>query len=212
MSTDNNNIRKLPAVEKRVESGPIQFGEDWPGAFIRGDNCAWYAYALSNKKSPYFDVALRGLLDELAQCDLTGNVRQLLKAEGLYEQHDTFPNEEQIVMNLLERLATAPDRGQFVALGDAGNLGQLHHSFGQWIRNTFLLWHPKNPNTMLDYKPELVDGADHSPRHPDAVSMRVMETLYARLKAMGVPADGEGDMYAALRKLHDGAARGPREG
>ncbi len=32
-------IRKLPAVDKRVETGPVQFGDDWPGTFIRGDDC-----------------------------------------------------------------------------------------------------------------------------------------------------------------------------
>ena len=31
-------IRALPAVEKRVETGPVQFGDDWPGVFIRGDD------------------------------------------------------------------------------------------------------------------------------------------------------------------------------
>ncbi len=43
MTTD---IRKLLAQERRVETGPIQFGEDWPGVFIRGDNAAYYALAL----------------------------------------------------------------------------------------------------------------------------------------------------------------------
>lgn len=33
-----HEIRTLPAVETRVETGPIRFGEDWPGIFIRGDN------------------------------------------------------------------------------------------------------------------------------------------------------------------------------
>jgi len=27
-------------MPKRVETGPIQFGEDWPGSFERGDNVA----------------------------------------------------------------------------------------------------------------------------------------------------------------------------
>lgn len=31
-------MRKFPAQEPRVESGPIQFGDDWPGVWIRGDN------------------------------------------------------------------------------------------------------------------------------------------------------------------------------
>jgi hypothetical protein len=31
-------LTKLPGVQDRVETGPIQFGDDWPGMFIRGDN------------------------------------------------------------------------------------------------------------------------------------------------------------------------------
>ncbi len=31
-------IRKLPAVNERVETGAVQFGDDWPGVFIRGDS------------------------------------------------------------------------------------------------------------------------------------------------------------------------------
>lgn len=34
-------IRKLPAPaddQGRVETGAVQFGDDWPGLFIRGDN------------------------------------------------------------------------------------------------------------------------------------------------------------------------------
>lgn len=33
-------VRLLPATDKRVETGPIRFGDDWPGYFIRGDNAA----------------------------------------------------------------------------------------------------------------------------------------------------------------------------
>ena len=29
--------RILPPQNPRVETGPTQFGEDWPGLFIRGD-------------------------------------------------------------------------------------------------------------------------------------------------------------------------------
>lgn len=31
---------------KRVESGPIQFDDDWPGVFIRGDSAFHYARSL----------------------------------------------------------------------------------------------------------------------------------------------------------------------
>ena len=38
--TLQHDVRKLPAPESggRVETGPTQFGDDWPGIFIRGDN------------------------------------------------------------------------------------------------------------------------------------------------------------------------------
>jgi len=42
-----SEIRKLPVAEGgRVETGPVQFGDDWPGVFIRGDNAFGYAMAL----------------------------------------------------------------------------------------------------------------------------------------------------------------------
>lgn len=31
---------------QRVETGPVQFGNDWPGVFIRGDNAMYYAMML----------------------------------------------------------------------------------------------------------------------------------------------------------------------
>lgn len=41
--------RWLPATAdgRRVETGSVQFGDDWPGVFIRGDDCAYHALALS---------------------------------------------------------------------------------------------------------------------------------------------------------------------
>lgn len=40
--------RKLEAQEIRVETGPTQFGDDWPGLFIRGDNAFEFAVKLRN--------------------------------------------------------------------------------------------------------------------------------------------------------------------
>lgn len=34
------------ADTNRVETGALQFNEDWPGVFIRGDNAAFYAMQL----------------------------------------------------------------------------------------------------------------------------------------------------------------------
>jgi hypothetical protein len=39
-------IRALPSQTDRVESGPVQFGDDLPGVFIRGDYAGCFALAL----------------------------------------------------------------------------------------------------------------------------------------------------------------------
>jgi hypothetical protein len=73
MSTD---IRRLTGVDPRVETGPIQFGDDWPGTFIRGDNAFHYAFHLKllldnmaggeGAEHLFMSVAvLRGLLSDL---------------------------------------------------------------------------------------------------------------------------------------------------
>jgi hypothetical protein len=33
-------------LEGRIETGPLQINDDWPGTFIRGDNAAYYAMML----------------------------------------------------------------------------------------------------------------------------------------------------------------------
>ena len=33
-------------LDKRIETGPLQINDDWPGTFIRGDNAAYYAMML----------------------------------------------------------------------------------------------------------------------------------------------------------------------
>jgi hypothetical protein len=36
-------LRTMPAVEPRVETGPLKFGDDWTGVFIRGDDAMFTA-------------------------------------------------------------------------------------------------------------------------------------------------------------------------
>ena len=38
--------RILPEADPRVETGTVQFGQDWPGLFIRGDHASHYAKCL----------------------------------------------------------------------------------------------------------------------------------------------------------------------
>ena len=71
-----SHIRKLPAVDSRVETGAVQFGDDWPGVFIRGDEAFGLVAAidtlLSDSSAPFAAMMVQGLRDTLAECDLTG--------------------------------------------------------------------------------------------------------------------------------------------
>lgn len=70
-------IRQLPAVGDRVETGPVAFGDDWPGVFIRGDN-ALIGYA----------PALSRVLGDLEQPDLrsaAGKAFDLMEMRSLLE-------------------------------------------------------------------------------------------------------------------------------
>lgn len=83
---NEDKIRKFPKQEKRVETGPIQFGDDWPGVFIRGDNAAYYAFTLKsmieykrkNGSMTIEDSVLVGLLSDLASC-IVGSDSEIFK-------------------------------------------------------------------------------------------------------------------------------------
>ena len=53
-------------------------------------------------------------------------------------------------------------------------LVKFHHCLGRNIRNHFHLW--KYP-----WEPNLIHGVDHSPDHPDQISMKVIEEVHDRL-------------------------------
>lgn len=42
------DVLQLPAWETRVETGPVRFGNDWAGIFIRGDEAHYFAFMLSH--------------------------------------------------------------------------------------------------------------------------------------------------------------------
>lgn len=49
MSANNGvrTVRNLPAAEGgRVETGAVRFGDDWPGLFVRGDDCMMLAKSI----------------------------------------------------------------------------------------------------------------------------------------------------------------------
>ena len=69
------SIRKIKIdSNERVETGPVQFNDDWPGIFIRGDNAAHYAFMLesfmldSNGEKAVSAAAVNSLLRLLREC------------------------------------------------------------------------------------------------------------------------------------------------
>jgi hypothetical protein len=60
-------IRHLPPVDDRVETGPVQFGDDWPGVFIRGDNAAMYAFSLQSLLDGHDDPIAAAVVEGLVQ-------------------------------------------------------------------------------------------------------------------------------------------------
>lgn len=52
---------------------------------------------------------------------------------------------------------------------------RYHDSVGRSIRNEFKLWE-------THWTPEIKNGADYSPNHPDQISMRVIEEVWTRLR------------------------------
>ena len=69
----------------RPETGPMQFGDDWPGVFIRGDNAFGYAQALESilftyKVSDLNRGQVQGLLNLLRSSNVhMGSEPQMLK-------------------------------------------------------------------------------------------------------------------------------------
>ena len=69
-------VQQLPKIANggRAETAAMQFGDDWPGVFIRGDNACWYAQQLSlllksnNEPHPITRETLWGLVKILESC------------------------------------------------------------------------------------------------------------------------------------------------
>lgn len=82
MSENNKKVKPT-----RPETGPMQFGEDWPGVFIRGDHAMHYASHLrmlldgtikpEEVKNFSNAVGLHGLLDLLTSCYAHGDLSDL---------------------------------------------------------------------------------------------------------------------------------------
>lgn len=83
-------IRKLEVnlpENDRIETGPVQFNDDWPGFFIRGDNAFALRMAIATILVNHNDVLARmqlgAYVQELDTCDLNSDlVKELQKNNG----------------------------------------------------------------------------------------------------------------------------------
>jgi len=71
-----SKLTRVPALDAgRPETGPMQFGDDWPGVFIRGDNALFFARTLGAAIALYPDRAIErsvlgGLQKTLQSCSV----------------------------------------------------------------------------------------------------------------------------------------------
>lgn len=56
---------------------------------------------------------------------------------------------------------------------DDETLSRYHMDLGMWIRNKYNLW-------TIPWEPELKDGIDYSPYHPDSVSMTIIKEVWKK--------------------------------
>jgi hypothetical protein len=59
----------MPPVEPRVETGPLKFGDDWTGVFIRGDDAMFTADMLRRVQDDAELLKLGGLRRVLRYLD-----------------------------------------------------------------------------------------------------------------------------------------------
>lgn len=84
-------IRQLAAPGKRVETGLVQFGDDWPGVFVRGDAAGYHAFNLkrflespqasSEHLDPIVKLQLVGL-QQLLSAAVVGGASEMVRLEG----------------------------------------------------------------------------------------------------------------------------------
>ncbi len=84
---------------------------------------------------------------------------------------------EQVVEDLRKNVMAKWDRDVqnefFLTEYNDKTLIQYHHGLGTWIRNKYKLWD-------ITWEPELIDGVDYSPNHPDAISMTIIKEVWKR--------------------------------
>lgn len=84
--------------------------------------------------------------------------------------------EEQMVNDLFHWLTVEAGEAAYPFFAaKREDLISYHHTLGQSIRNQYRIWERK-------WEPELRNGIDYSPNHPDAISQRVIEKTWEKIQ------------------------------
>lgn len=70
-------VQYLPGADRRIETGVVVFGEDWPGLFFRGDDALHFASAVraaaqtmsQDPDKAIQAMVLNGLANTLESCE-----------------------------------------------------------------------------------------------------------------------------------------------
>lgn len=90
---ETRQLPGLPNRNDRVETGPVQFGEDWPGLFIRGDNCIYYSMCLQTVLRLLKELPADKLIDAIAVANVKG-LAELMTTPLVH------PHKEEFIRNL----------------------------------------------------------------------------------------------------------------
>ena len=84
--------------------------------------------------------------------------------------HEEIVNE---VHSLVLKWPASVKLNFFMAPWKGESLIQHHHELGRYIRNKYNLW-------TIPWEPEIIDGCDHSPYHPDQRSMTIIQDVWKK--------------------------------
>ena len=87
-----------------------------------------------------------------------------------------------------------------IRMADAKERAVLHFSYGRWMRNRYLLWHPKNPYTSIPLFNEPEEAQASSAYHPDNYSWSIISRLIVAADAPSLP------MGSPYYKVQDGTS------
>lgn len=83
----------------------------------------------------------------------------------------SFKTFEEIKAEIVADVSKDLEEKQAICSYKKEELINLHHSLGQWIRNTYKLWHEENPLTQ-GYQTD-------STKHPDEISQKLIEEVWS---------------------------------